>query len=106
MLIHLGEFNWNPCDPKTKIECKLHHWSCKHFDKKTKLCTIYDIRPSCCVNYPGNGPCLFPGCEIPGNKKRLKELHSRAKKHRVAGEDKCEKVERPSKEYLSGPQRK
>lgn len=80
MLIYLGEHDWDPCDPKKHhAGKKIHHYGCKHFDTKTNLCTIYDIRPMMCKTYPGDNPCLFPGCKIPGNKERLKKLRSPSK---------------------------
>lgn len=39
-------------------------FSCKHHDPVTKLCTIYEIRPSMCRNYPNNKKCPHNGCTV------------------------------------------
>lgn len=31
--------------------------SCKHWDPNSRLCTIYEDRPSLCRTYPNYGPC-------------------------------------------------
>lgn len=41
-----------------------HVFSCKHFDEKTRLCTIYEIRPTMCRRYPNNNPCRIGGCTM------------------------------------------
>ena len=66
MLIDLGVHDWNPNKPRKKIRgAKIQHWGCKHFDKKTRLCTIYDIRPTMCRVYPNGCTCTYPGCTLP-----------------------------------------
>ncbi len=39
-------------------------FTCKHFDLETKLCTIYEIRPTMCRMYPNNKKCPCDGCTI------------------------------------------
>jgi Fe-S-cluster containining protein len=33
----------------------LHFFTCKHFDKETRKCTIHEIRPHVCSGYPWYG---------------------------------------------------
>ena len=87
MLIYLGYCDFNPCNPRKKLEMKSHHYTCKHYDKKTTLCTIYEHRPLMCRRYPNGEPCPFPNCEIPGNKKRLQEQRKR-EKHQMRATEK------------------
>lgn len=41
-----------------------YHYTCKHFDKSTGDCMIYDSRPRMCSGYPTyqDGRCLYKGC--------------------------------------------
>lgn len=40
-----------------------HHFTCRHWDEKTKLCTAYDARPKMCSEYPYGEVCgLADGC--------------------------------------------
>jgi Fe-S-cluster containining protein len=74
MLIYLGHHNWEPCDPKRKRhKVKSHHYTCKHHNTKTGLCTIYEFRPFMCRHYPNGHSCPFPDCKLPGNKEKRKE---------------------------------
>jgi Fe-S-cluster containining protein len=43
-------------------------YSCVHWDRKTKLCGIYDIRPQMCRDYPYGGQCYKHGCKINNDK--------------------------------------
>lgn len=36
-----------------------HHFTCKHWDEETKLCTIYPDRPDMCRDFPYGDPCPF-----------------------------------------------
>lgn len=72
MLIHLGYCDWEPCRPGVKTKERSHHYTCKHFDSKEARCTIYEHRPLMCKNYPNGHACLFKGCKLPGNQKRLR----------------------------------
>ena len=59
MLIYLGAF-------KSDVhgnECvqTLHHYTCKHLDREAGYCTIYDIRPAICKNYP-KWLCEYKDC--------------------------------------------
>src|SRR5690554_6409736 len=42
-----------------------YHYSCKHFDKENKICTIYEDRPLMCRDFNGEKPwqkCTYSGC--------------------------------------------
>jgi len=66
MVVYLGEFNWTPARPRKKLHYKVHHYSCKHLDRKTGECTIYEFRPRMCVDYPYGEKCEYPGCGFKG----------------------------------------
>lgn len=52
--------NW---EPQQKRVCNgIYHYTCKHFDKKTSNCTIYESRPQVCVDYPYGRPCNYKNC--------------------------------------------
>lgn len=77
MLKYLGFKYTEPCNPRKKLKNGSHQYTCKHYDKKTKLCTIYEIRPRMCRDYPNGHACLFPGCKLKGNDKLLKSEQKR-----------------------------
>lgn len=69
MVVHLGygtkaPKQVNPTDEalQGKPEILAHRYRCKHFDATKKICTIYEIRPMMCRDYPGKNPCNFAGC--------------------------------------------
>lgn len=37
-------------------------YTCKHFNKQTRLCMNYDNRPNVCRNHPSGQPCYSDGC--------------------------------------------
>lgn len=39
-----------------------YHYTCKHFDKKTSNCTIYECRPNVCLGYPYGEVCKYKKC--------------------------------------------
>ena len=39
-----------------------HYYTCKNFDKKTRKCTIYEIRPQMCREYPYGRGCNYAAC--------------------------------------------
>lgn len=39
-------------------------FACRHFDTKTRNCTIYERRPWMCKAYPYGKPCTRPGCTL------------------------------------------
>jgi Fe-S-cluster containining protein len=47
-----------------------HRYRCKHLDQKTRNCTIYDIRPTMCQDYPGKHSCNYAGCTWKSRKQK------------------------------------
>lgn len=87
MLVYLGAHNWDPATGPSKRypkgHSKSHHYTCKHHDAKTGLCSIYEIRPYMCRRYPNGDSCPWPGCKHPGNEKRKKEEARKVKVEEV-----------------------
>ena len=45
------------------------YFTCRHFDKVKRLCTIYESRPEMCRTYPNGRRCSHSiGCSERGNK--------------------------------------
>ena len=40
-----------------------HWYTCKWYDKETTMCTIYEVRPDMCRNYPYDQACEYCGWE-------------------------------------------
>ena len=40
-----------------------HHFTCRHWDEDTRLCTDYENRPEMCRDYPYNHECSH-GCDF------------------------------------------
>lgn len=63
MLIYLGHY---ASPSKEFVNAPIvepsHHYTCKHYDKKTHNCTIYDIRPGMCSEYPYASTCNYSAC--------------------------------------------
>ena len=59
--------NWNPKYDNSK---KPVHavFECSLWDKSSGNCTIYDKRPSICMEYPYGKPCKVPNCTYKGEK--------------------------------------
>jgi Fe-S-cluster containining protein len=35
-----------------------HYFTCRHWDEQSRLCTVYEQRPTMCIRYPDEGaPC-------------------------------------------------
>ena len=41
-------------------------YTCRHWDQTSKLCTVYEQRPSMCRTYPDGIPCIWEGCTVKG----------------------------------------
>lgn len=39
-----------------------HYYTCVHWDKKSRFCSIYEIRPQMCSEYPYHGACNYAAC--------------------------------------------
>lgn len=53
----------NMIDPTGEQSSKGHHYTCKHWDQTTRLCTIYENRPFMCSDYPYGQACEHCGLE-------------------------------------------
>ena len=62
MLTFLRKDNIHP-DGEKKIEGNVYHYSCKHLDRKTGDCTIYNIRPSMCRHFASETICHYKSCK-------------------------------------------
>jgi Fe-S-cluster containining protein len=54
-----------------------HHFTCRHWDEGTRLCTVYDRRPMMCRGFPYDRPCQF-GCSTKGTTMEVLIGRSRA----------------------------
>lgn len=56
-----------------------HRYRCKHFDAKAKVCSIYDIRPVMCRDYPGKegSTCNYAGCTWTARKAKRETVAQR-----------------------------
>lgn len=96
MLTYLGFLKKTPLKSVNPTDDELlgksvggHYYSCKHFDHKKKICTIYEIRPQMCQGYPYGRKCNYAGCTWKSHKakketraeldKRLRDLQDPGK---------------------------
>lgn len=66
---YFGKWPWSDQDIKTSLDMIVYHgepsthpFGCRHFDKITRLCSIYDRRPSMCRDHGERTPCHIKGC--------------------------------------------
>jgi Fe-S-cluster containining protein len=74
MVVYLGNFNKNPaCETRSCTKEPLekdpagfsgHFYTCRHFNKWTRRCGIYEKRPEMCRVFPNRGECEFVGCSV------------------------------------------
>jgi len=75
MLVPLGYFNRNPLhvvgnqdyavqEMSTQSFMGAWFYTCRHYDKATRSCTVYEQRPQMCRKFPNDGQCQFNGCEF------------------------------------------
>jgi Fe-S-cluster containining protein len=68
MVIHLSESYpdgyamVNPRDVDPEEVSAGHFYTCKHLDRTTDNCTIYEDRPGMCRDYPYRGSCNYAEC--------------------------------------------
>jgi len=62
MLKFIKSNHRHPEGANKKTENKIYHYSCKHFDHKKRICTIYEYRPKMCRTYPDKSVCKNPDC--------------------------------------------
>lgn len=48
--------------PLYRSKEKYEHFTCRHFDRTKKLCTVYDKRPEMCRQFGVKYPCEFKTC--------------------------------------------
>ena len=58
MLVFTHQDNVHP-DGDIQTEYTVYHYSCKHHNKKTKDCDIYEERPMMCRSFPDSGFCGY-----------------------------------------------
>ncbi len=63
MLVFTHQDNIHP-DGDTTSKSIIYHYSCKHHNKKTKDCDIYEERPMMCRTFPDNGFCGYKKVKI------------------------------------------
>lgn len=89
MVVYLGAFKWYPSSPNEATEVDVYHYSCKHLDEKTGLCTVYNIRPMMCRAYPYGGECQYPGCSAGKKRKKATKKSSAKTKSSMKNESKA-----------------
>ena len=57
---------------------KAHRYRCKHFDPKTRDCTIYSMRPQMCRDYPSSEGCNFAACSWKSRRRKKKSKKQKA----------------------------
>lgn len=62
---------------------RAHYYSCKHFDAKQKICTIYEQRPAMCRAYPNGKLCNYKGCTWISQKAKKETAKERSGRLRV-----------------------
>lgn len=62
MLIYLGQSDVSPNGGK--LAFPQHFYTCKHLDKDTGDCTIYEHRPRMCSEYPYGSRCKYEDCTM------------------------------------------
>ncbi|MCJ7521743.1 MAG: YkgJ family cysteine cluster protein [Dehalococcoidia bacterium] len=63
MIIPLGDHTYHPATKETWMD-KLHHYTCRHYDRDTGNCKSYEKRPSLCREYPNGRLCEYQGCTM------------------------------------------
>jgi len=63
MLTFIKKNRSHPESPDTRRDRDVYHYTCKHFDSKKRICTIYAHRPAMCRTYPDKEFCRNPKCQ-------------------------------------------
>ncbi len=45
---------------------KFWAWTCRHYDRENRICTVYDKRPQMCRKHGVDYPCATNGCTFKG----------------------------------------
>lgn len=72
--------------PVGKIR-KFHRYTCKHFDSKKRVCSIYEFRPQVCRTHGVNYKCNYAACKW----KDHKELKPKKLKNNILEDECCKK---------------
>ena len=67
-------------------EPKAHFYRCKHFDPKARVCSIYEIRPVMCREYPYGSACNYDACTWIERKEKRETTKERCERLRVLKE--------------------
>ncbi len=83
MVKYLG-FSRSPIKAVNKADGRptaRHYYTCKHYDKKSRKCTIYEMRPQMCREYPYGRSCNYAACTW--TKRKEKKETPKARKARL-----------------------
>lgn len=100
MVVHLGHTERtprlvNPTDDELIGKpVRGHRYRCKHWDPKTGDCTIYEIRPLMCRDYPGRRECSYAACTWKSRKAKKETRVEQAKRKRALLAPKKDLVEK------------
>ncbi|KKK79505.1 hypothetical protein LCGC14_2832790, partial [marine sediment metagenome] len=64
MVVYRGFRRWS-CDniaEELQAQSEMHFYTCRHFDKESGDCAIYETRPRMCKDYPYRGTCGHSDC--------------------------------------------
>lgn len=109
MVVHLGKRaatmkKVNPTDEGLlgKPELEGHFYRCKHFDAVEKVCTIYELRPQMCRDYPGRdgATCNFGGCTWKARRAPKQTKKQQNERLKILQEPQVDKAKAP--EIVSG----
>jgi Fe-S-cluster containining protein len=64
MLIFIRETKTDPLDGREFFQGPQYVYTCKHFDRLARNCTIYENRPQMCRDYPYKSSCRYLGCTM------------------------------------------
>lgn len=64
MVTPLGDGKIQHIDPARNCKSSkgIYHYTCKHLDKKSSRCSIYENRPRMCKLYPYGVECAYKNC--------------------------------------------
>lgn len=84
MVIYLGykTIPYRTVRPVSKTE-KNYYYTCKHFDKASKNCAIYEDRPLMCRSYPDGSGCNYAACTWEEKKEKPESAKDRKARLKV-----------------------
>ncbi len=85
MLVYLGARNSAPYPQVNKSPRKVlegaHYYSCKHWDRETGNCDIYEHRPQMCREYPYAADCNYANCTWTERKQKKEPKRKKKRGH-------------------------